>query len=202
MLVDDHVLLRMGLVGMLELDPRFKVVAEADNGQQAIERFEQFQPDVTLMDIRMPGLTGVETLRRLLDQWPKARIIMLTTSELEDDIEQSLTLGARGYLLKKITRDELIEAVLKVQAGEIFTPPEVAERLQASQSLKRLSDRERELLLLLPKGLSNSDIARVLDISVFTVKNHLHSIFQKLDVSNRSEAIAAAQQRGIVPIQE
>ena len=202
MLVDDHVLLRMGLVSMLELDPRFKIVAEADNGSQAIDLYEEARPDVTLLDIRMPGLSGVETLQSILSKWPKACVIMLTTSDLEDDIERALTLGARGYLLKKTTRDELIEAIVRVHAGEIHIPQEISKKFHTSQAFKRLSDRERELLTLLPKGLSNPDIARVLGISAFTVKNHLYSIFKKLEVTDRAEAVAIAQKRGILPIDE
>ncbi|MEI8287939.1 MAG: response regulator transcription factor [Verrucomicrobiota bacterium] len=202
MLVDDHVLLRMGLAGMLQLDDAFTVVAEADNGPEALKLFAQHQPDVTLLDIRMPGQSGVETLRQILAKWPAARVIMLTTSELGDDIAQAVKAGACGYLSKKITRDELIGAIQKVHAGETFIPKDISRRLASHQSSPQLSDREREVLVLLPKGLSNPEIAQRLGISSFTVKNHLHTIFKKLQVEDRAEAVTAARQRGILKLEE
>jgi two-component system NarL family response regulator len=202
MLVDDHVLLRMALAEMLQSDPAFKVVAEADNGAEALKLYANHQPDVTLLDIRMPGLTGVETLRQILAKWPAARVIMLTTSELEEDIALVMKSGARGYLPKRITRDELTLAIRKVQAGEVYMPDQISRSLSAALAAPQLTEREFEVLAFLPKGLSNRDIARLLGISQHTVKNHLHVIFQKLEAAGRSEAIAVAQRRGILRLDE
>ena len=202
MLVDDHALVRMGMVALLETDRNLRVVAEADDGVQALQLFAQHRPDVTLLDIRMPRLNGIETLRQILAKWPEARIIMLTTSDLDDDIERSIEAGACGYLLKKITRDELIGAIRQVHAGEACIPEVVAQRLAANRLASHLSERERQVLALLPKGLTNPDIARVLSISLSTTKTHLRTIFSKLDVMDRAEAVTAALQRGILHLDE
>ena len=202
MLVDDHALVRMGMVALLETDRNLRVVAEADDGVQALQLFAQHRPDVTLLDIRMPRLNGIETLRQILAKWPEARIIMLTTSDLDDDIERSIEAGACGYLLKKITRDELIGAIRQVHAGEACIPEVVAQRLAANRLAPHLSERERQVLALLPKGLTNPDIARVLSISLSTTKTHLRTIFSKLDVMDRAEAVTAALQRGILHLDE
>lgn len=202
MLVDDHALVRMGLIALLETERDFRVVAEADDGFQALELFAQLKPDVTLMDIRMPRMDGIETLKQLLARWPEARVIMLTTSDLDDDIERAVEAGASGYLLKKITRDELVSAIRQVQGGDICIPKVVAQRLAANKMAPRLSEREREVLAMLPRGLTNPDIAKALGISLSTAKTHLRTIFSKLDVADRSEAITVAAQRGILRLDE
>ena len=200
MLVDDHALVRMGLKALLEIEPDFVVVAEADDGVAALEQYAIQQPDVTLLDIRMPRMDGLQTLERLLVRRPDARIIMLTTSELEDEIERAVELGACGYLLKKITGDELARAIRLVHSGEICLPAEVTRRLAANRLAPRLSEREREVLALLPRGLTNPEIAHALGITLNTAKTHLHTIFSKLDVANRAEAVSAALQRGLLQL--
>lgn len=200
MLVDDHALVRMGLKALLEIEPDFVVVAEADDGVAALEQYAIQQPDVTLLDIRMPRMDGLQTLERLLVRRPDARIIMLTTSELEEEIERAVELGACGYLLKKITGDELARAIRLVHSGEICLPAEVTRRLAANRLAPRLSEREREVLALLPRGLTNPEIAHALGITLNTAKTHLHTIFSKLDVANRAEAVSAALQRGLLQL--
>jgi DNA-binding NarL/FixJ family response regulator len=197
-LVDDHALVRMGLKVLLEMEPDFKVVGEAGDGQQAIDLFQRLKPDVTLLDVRMPTMSGIETVKQLIKKWPEARIIMLTTSEMEDEIERALEAGACGYLLKKITRDELVSAVRQVHGGEACIPEMIARQLAANHLAPRLSQREREVLSMLPRGLTNPDIAQALGISLNTAKTHLRTIFSKLDVADRSEAVTVAVQRGIL----
>ena len=198
MLVDDHALVRMGLKALLEVEPDFEVVAEADDGVAALEQCANLKPDITLLDIRMPRMDGLEALRQLLARSPSARIIMLTTSDLDEEIERAVELGACGYLLKKITRDELVRAIRLVHGGEICMPEEVTRRLTANRMAPRLSEREREVLALLPQGLTNPEIAKTLGVTLNTAKTHLHSIFNKLDVAGRAEAVSAAVQRGLL----
>jgi len=198
MLVDDHALVRMGLKALLEIEPDFVVVAEADDGVAALEQYAIQQPDVTLLDVRMPRMDGLQTLERLLAQRPDARIIMLTTSDMDDEIARAVELGACGYLLKKITGDELARAIRLVHSGEICLPVEVTRRLAANRLAPRLSEREREVLALLPRGLTNPEIAHALGITLNTAKTHLHTIFSKLNVESRAEAVSAALQRGLL----
>jgi DNA-binding NarL/FixJ family response regulator len=200
MLVDDHALVRMGLKALLEIEPDFVVVAEADDGVAALEQYAIQQPDITLLDIRMPRMDGLQTLERLLAQRPDARIIMLTTSDMDDEIARAVELGACGYLLKKITGDELARAIRLVHGGEICLPVEVTRRLAANRLAPRLSEREREVLALLPRGLTNPEIAHALGITLNTAKTHLHTIFSKLNVESRAEAVSAALQRGLLQL--
>lgn len=198
MLVDDHALVRMGLKALLEVESDFEVVAEADDGVAALELFARSLPDITLLDIRMPRMDGLEALGKLLARSPNARTIMLTTSDLDEEIERAIELGACGYLLKKITRDELVRAIRLVQDGGICMPAEVTRSLAANRLAPRLSEREREVLALLPRGLTNPEIAKALGITINTAKTHLHTIFSKLDVAGRAEAVSAAVQRGLL----
>lgn len=202
MLVDDHALVRLGLKALLEVEPDFEVVAEADDGVAALEQYAKLQPDVTLLDVRMPRMDGLEALRQILLRWPDARVIMLTTSDMDDDIGCAIELGACGYLLKNITRDELIRAVRQVLSGDICLPEAVVARLKASRDAPKLSTRERQVLSLLPKGLTNPEIASALGITLNTAKTHLHTIFSKLDVKGRAEAVTAAIKRGILCVAE
>ena len=200
MLVDDHALVRMGFVALLETQADIRVLAETGDGAEAIKLYERHHPDVVLLDLRMPGMDGIETLKRLLAKWPNARVVMLTTSDLEDEINRAIECGASGYLLKKITRDELIDAVRLVHSGEACIPQAVAKQLATSRHNPRLSEREREVLAMLPRGLTNPDISTALGISLSTTKTHLRTIFYKLDVADRSEAVTVAMQRGIIQL--
>ena len=201
LLADDHALVRLGLVALLEMEPDFHVVAQAGDGVEALELFARHQPHVTLLDLRMPRLDGIETLKRLLEKWPDARVVMLTTSDLEDEIARAIECGACGYLLKRITRDELVAAVRQVHAGEACIPWAVAKQLAASRHAPRLSEREREVLAMLPRGLTNQDIATALGVSLNTAKTHLRTIFTKLDVADRSEAVTVAVQKGMLQLE-
>ncbi|BCM92281.1 transcriptional regulatory protein LiaR [Abditibacteriota bacterium] len=200
LLVDDHPVVRAGMAALLEIDPEenIRVVGEAGNGHQAIERFEELRPDVTLMDLRMPELDGVEAIRAICTRHPQARIIVLTTFDGDEDITLALRAGASGYLLKDSPREQLLQAVRSVAGGGRFVPPEVASRLTARDNFESLSPREAELLQIIAEGKSNREIANELFITEGTVKFHINRILTKLGASNRSEAVAIALRRGLV----
>lgn len=202
LLVDDHTIVRMGLSALLEVEEDFKVVGEAGSGPEAIELFGRLKPDITLLDIRMPQMDGIEVLSQLTKQWPTARVIMLSTSSTEDEIHRALENGASGYLHKQVGRSELIHAVRQVHAGEDYMPALISKELASSGDKPRLSSREREILAMLPRGLTNQDIALALGIGFGTVKAHLRTIFSKLEVTDRSEAVSVAVQRGILNLDE
>jgi DNA-binding NarL/FixJ family response regulator len=175
-----------------------KVVAEATNGQEAVEQFRSHQPDVTLMDLRMPVVGGVEAIGRIRREFPGARIIVLTTFDGDEDIYRSLQAGAQGYLLKDMFFDELEEAVRKVHAGSRRIPTAVAEKLAERMSGSDLTARELEVLEQIVRGKSNKEIGGHLNISEATVKSHINNILSKLGVSDRTQAATTALQRGIV----
>lgn len=200
MLVDDHALVRMGLSALLQVEPGFEVVAEAEDAESARVSFRKHLPDITLMDLRMPGKSGVDATREILREFPEAKIVMLTTYDTEEEIHQAIEAGACGYLLKNITREELVNAIRQVHAGEACIPESVARRLADRRSSPQLTPREMEVLEFVTKGLNNREIAQVLDISGNTVKAHLKHVFSKLDVSDRAEAAVAAIQRGILGV--
>ena len=200
LLVDDHPVVRAGMAAMLQIVPEdnIRVVGEAGNGRQGIERFEELKPDVTLMDLRMPELDGVEAIRAICARHPQARIIVLTTFDGDEDITLALRAGASGYLLKDSPREQLLQAVRSVATGGRFVPPEVASRLTTRDNFESLSPRETELLQVVAEGKSNRDIANELFITEGTVKFHINRILTKLGASNRSEAVAIALRRGLV----
>jgi DNA-binding NarL/FixJ family response regulator len=198
LIADDHYLLRMGLVALVGTEPDLQVIGEAADGAQAVELFKKLRPDVTLMDLRMPLKDGITATREIRDQSPAAQILMLTTFDGDDDIHKALSAGANGYLLKSATRESLIPALRAVAAGQRWIPKEVARRLASREMFKELTPREVEVLHQLAKGLANKEIADVLDISEYTVKDHLKSILGKLRVADRTEAVTAAIQRGII----
>jgi two-component system NarL family response regulator len=196
MIVDDHHLVRIGLVAILELEPGMAVVAQAEDGQQAVDTYRRHHPDVTLMDMRMPGLGGVEATVAIRTEFPEARIIMLTTYDGDEDIHRAMQAGARGYLLKNVPAEELVTAIKAVHAGERYLPGEVARRLAERNAASDLTARELEVLELLVKGLSNREIGRLLGFSENTAKFHVKGILGKLDASDRTEAATSALQRG------
>lgn len=202
LLIDDHTIVRMGLSALLALEPDFHVVGEAGSGPQAIDLFAKLNPDITLLDIRMPHMDGIQVLGHLTKQWPKARIIMLSTSNTTDEICRAFENGACGYLLKQVGRNELVHAVRQVHAGEEYIPDMINKELAVSGKAPKLSPREREILTMLPRGLTNQDIATALGIGFGTVKAHLRAIFAKLDVADRSEAVSIAVQRGILHLDD
>lgn len=200
LVADDHTVVRQGLVALLNTVPGFKVVAEAADGAEAIEHFDQHRPDVTLMDLRMPKLGGVEAVTVIRRKQPAARIIVLTTFDGDEEIYRALQAGAKGYLLKGMSGDELIEAVRAVHAGKTRVPAPVAERLVGRMAGPGLTSRELDVLKAIVAGRSNKEIAHDLSISQATVKTHINNILSKLGVADRTQATTTALQRGIVQL--
>lgn len=198
LIADDHYVVRMGLAALVGTEPDLQVVGEAADGVQVVELYKKHNPDLVLMDLRMPRVDGVAATRQIRSQFPQARILMLTTYDGDDDIHKALTAGASGYLLKNSTRDSLIPALRAVAAGQRWIPQEVANRLAARKMFEELTPREVDVLRQLAKGLANKEIADVLNISEHTVKGYLKSILGKLHVADRTEAVTAALQRGII----
>ena len=198
LIADDHYVVRMGLVALLQTEPDLEVVGEVGDGIQAFELYKKLEPDLVLMDVRMPRTDGITATRQIRELYPRARILMLTTYDGDDDIHQALSAGASGYLLKNSTRESLIPAIRAVAAGQRWIPQEVATRLAARKLFEELTPRELEVLEQLATGRANKQIADVLKISEHTVKDHLKNILGKLHVADRTEAVTAALQRGII----
>ena len=201
LLADDHLVVRMGLAAVLKFDPRFTIVAEAADGHAAVAAHREHQPDITLMDVRMPKLDGIEAARRIRAESPAARLLMLTTYDAEEDIRRALDAGASGYLLKDSSQDDLITALLAVHRGEPWLPVNLARRLREHTQEAPLSPRQLEVLELLAKGLTNKEIAGVLGFTTDGTKAHLRAIFAKLGVADRTEAVVNAIQRGLVRVE-
>jgi DNA-binding NarL/FixJ family response regulator len=198
LIADDHYMVRMGLAALVETKPDLQVVGEAADGEQAVEMFKRLRPDLMLMDLRMPLKDGITATREIREQFPDARILMLTTYDGDDDIHKALSAGAGGYVLKNSTRESLIPALRAVAAGQRWIPQEVASRLASRKMFEELTPRELEVLHQLATGRANKEIADVLKISEHTVKDHLKSILGKLHVADRTEAVTVALQRGII----
>jgi two-component system, NarL family, response regulator len=198
LLVDDHYMVRIGLKTILSLDPEFRVVGEAEDGPGALELFREFAPDITLMDLRMPGMGGVETTASILREFPSAKVIMLTTYDSDEDIYRGLKAGAKGYVLKRVRSDELVHAIKTVYTGGRYLSPEAERRLAEHSPGSELTQRELEVLHYIAKGLNNKEIGDLIGCTRFTVKFHVQNILQKLRVADRAEAVAAAMQRGIL----
>ena len=201
LVADDNFLVRLGLGAVLNAQSGMTVIAEAGNGRQAVELFRQHTPDIVLMDLRMPLMTGVEATRAIRSEYPGARIIVLTTYDGDEDIYRALQAGARAYLLKDVLREDLLAAIKAVHAGQRHIPPAVAARLAERLPLSDLTARELEVLTLIVKGMSNSEIGAALTISTGTVKIHVNNILSKLGVSDRTQAATTALQRGIVHLE-
>jgi two-component system, NarL family, response regulator len=200
LIADDHAVVREGLVAMIDRQPGMRVVAQASNGAQAAALWQQHRPDITLVDLRMPELDGVGVITQVRAINPRARVIILTTFDGDEDIYRGMRAGARAYLLKDAPRDELLDCIRAVHAGETFVPPLVAAKLAAQVSSERLTGREREILELMGAGASNKAIARQLGISEGTVKTHVKSVLQKLEVGSRTEAVSLAARRGLIQL--
>src|SRR5215469_15563174 len=198
--VDDHPLLREGIAAMIDGQSDMTLAAVASSGNEAIQRFREHQPDVTLMDLRLPDVSGIDALIAIRTEFPEARIIMLTTFNGDVDIHRSMKAGAQGYLLKNTPRKELLEAIRRVHFGRKSVPPEVAAQLAEYLDTERLTDREVEVLRQLASGNRNKDIATHLFISEETVKVHVKHIMEKLGASDRTQALAIAARRGIIEI--
>jgi len=198
LIVDDHYLVRIGLATSINAAPDMAVVAEASAAPQAIEVFQSEMPDIVLMDLRLPGMSGEEATRELCQRFPEARVIMISTFEGHEDIFRSVQAGARSYLSKNVLRDELLKTIRAVHAGEFYLPPPFAGRLMERMRAPELSSREAEVLALVVKGMTNKEIALLLSIAEITVKNHVSSILTKLNATDRTQASTIAIQRGIV----
>jgi DNA-binding NarL/FixJ family response regulator len=198
MVVEDHHIVRQGLVALLNTVADMTVVAEASDGKDALDLFRQHQPDVTLMDLRLPNMSGVEAVTEIRKQFATARIIVLTTFDGDEDIYRALQAGARGYLLKGMFGDELMDAIRAVHAGKSRIPAVIAERLALRMGGSPLTTRELDVLKLIVAGKSNKEIGAELAISEATVKTHINSILSKLSVTDRTQAATTALQRGLV----
>jgi len=201
MLVDDHPAFRKGMAALIESEPDLRVVAQTGDGGKALEIYRQSRPDVVLMDLRLPGMGGVEAIIAIRREFPDARVIVLTTFDTDEDIFRAIQSGARSYLLKDTPEDELAETVRAVYAGKESLPGKVAERLAARKQRADLSQRETEVLSLLTKGRSNKEISSSLFITEDTVKAHLKTLFIKLNVKDRTEAAIHAVRQGIVHLE-
>jgi len=198
LVVDDHALLRTGVANIINQDPGLHVVAEAANGVEAIAAFEQYRPDVTLLDLRMPVMEGVEAVRHIRARDPQARVIVLTTYDSDEDISRALKAGAKAYILKDIAAAALVACIHDVLAGKTYLAPAAAAKLAEGVARVQLTPRELATLRLMADGKSNKEIASDLDISERTVKSHLGHLFEKLSVTSRTEAIKIATRRGLV----
>ncbi len=200
LIADDHVTVREGLTAIVGRQPDMQVVAEAATGRDAADLWQQHHPDVVLLDLRMPVLDGVDAMIEIRRQDPSARVVVLTTFDTDHEISRAIKAGARGYLLKDAQREELLDCIRKVHAGETCIPSSLVAKLAASVSSEELTGREMHVLTLLAQGRGNREIGLSLHISETTVKSHLRSIFAKLNVLSRTEAIAVASRRGLVQL--
>jgi DNA-binding NarL/FixJ family response regulator len=199
LVVEDHHVVRQGLVALLNVEDGLEVVAEAADGVEAIAQFRKHQPNITLIDLRLPRLTGVEVIERIRMETPHARFIVLTTYDGDEDIYRALQAGARAYLLKGMTSGELIATIRMVHAGKSHIPPAIAEKLAERMGTEELTPREFDVLEQIVHGMSNKEIAT--EISEATVKTHINSLLSKLNVTDRTQAATAAIQRGIVTLE-
>jgi two-component system NarL family response regulator len=198
LLVDDHALLRTGVANIINQEADLHVVAEAGNGEEALAAYDRHHPDVTLLDLRMPVMEGVEVVRRLRERDPQARVIVLTTYDTDDEISRALKAGAKAYVLKDISADDLVACIRDVLAGKSYLAPAAAAKLAEGVTRVHLTPRELAALRLMADGKSNKEIASELGISDRTVKTHLGHLFEKLGVTSRTEAVKVATRRGLV----
>jgi two-component system NarL family response regulator len=201
LVIEDHNVVREGLVALLKVAEGLDVVGEAADGVEAITQFRKHQPDVALVDLRLPRMSGVDVIERIRMETPHARFIVLTTYDGDEDIYRALKAGARAYLLKGMTSEELISTIRAVHAGKSYIPPAIAERLAERMGAQDLTPREFEVLEHIVQGRSNKEIAAVLEVSEATVKTHINSLLGKLGVTDRTQAATAAIQRGMVPLE-
>lgn len=197
---DDHYIVRAGLVSLLSTAEDMIVVCEASSGREALEAYETHLPNIALLDLRMPEMGGVETINRLCATYPNAKVIVFSAFNGDEDIHKALDAGARGYILKSSIGDDLLEAVREVDAGRKWIPRDVSSRLAIRKTYESLTPRETEVLCEIAHGRSNKEIASALEISDYTVKDHIKNILGKLQVAARTEAVTVALQRGIIEL--
>jgi DNA-binding NarL/FixJ family response regulator len=198
LVVDDHPIMRVGIAAIINARTDMVTVAQAGTGEEAIEQYERHRPDITLMDLRLPGISGVDAIRTIRKSYPKACFVVLTTYEGDEDIYQALEAGARAYIIKGMPHEALVDALRRVHSGGRFLPSPVSAVLAARTPDSDLSSREREVLQLLARGESNKTIAAHLGITEATVKCHVSVILMRLQVEDRTQAVVAALQRGLV----
>ena len=198
MIIDDHPVVRVGLASMLSTQPDIQVVGSASSGLEALTLLDTITPDVVLMDLRMSGMSGLETIRAINLRNDPPRIIVLTSFDTDEDIYQSVGAGAQGYVLKDTPQDRLLEAIHLVHAKKRYFPADIAARLTERMARSNLTPREHQVLQLVAKGLTNKEIGRVFGISDNTARNHVNSIIDKLEVSDRTEAATIAMRQGLV----
>jgi two-component system NarL family response regulator len=202
LIVDDHPVVRAGLTSMLGTQAELEVIGSASSGEEALAKLRQVEPDVLLLDLRMHGMSGVDTLMAMKRSAHDVRVIILTSFETDEDIYRAVQAGAHGYLLKDTSLREMVEAIRTVHAGKRYIPRDIAARLAERMMRTDLTPREIEILKLLSKGPTNKEIGRALSISENTVKNHVNSIIEKLEVSDRTEAATTAIQRGLISVDD
>lgn len=201
LVVDDHVLVRTGVANIISHEPDLQVVAEASNGAEAVAAFERFRPDVTLLDLRMPVMEGVEAVRQIRVRDPQAKVIVLTTYDTDEDITRALKAGAKAFILKDISAGALVDCIHDVLNGKTYLAPTAAAKLAEGVARVQLTPRELSTLRLMADGRSNKEIANELGISERTVKTHLGHLFEKLGVTSRTEAAKVAARRGLVRLE-
>jgi DNA-binding NarL/FixJ family response regulator len=200
LLVDDHIVMRMGLVTATSGEPDMEVVAEADNGVEAIAAYRTHRPDVVVLDLRMPKQNGIETIRILRKEFSEARVLIFSNYASGDEVFQAFAAGASGFVVKEMPLERLLEAIREVHAGQQYVPPEISIRL-SGRVLSQLSPRELEVLRFVAKGLSNKEVGTALQVAEGTIKTHVKSILSKLGVSDRTQAILTAVKRGIIQLE-
>lgn len=198
LIVDDHPIMRVGIAAIIEATPDMTAVAQAGSGEEALDLFEKHLPDITLMDLRLPGMSGVDAIRAIMARHPNAKFVVLTTYEGDEDIHQALQAGARSYIIKGMPHDALVNALRRVHSGGRFLPQPVSRALNSRIPNSDLSGREREVLDLIVHGKSNKEIASSLGITESTVKCHVSVILMRLNVSDRTQAVVTALQRGLI----
>ena len=198
LVAEDHLVARVGVSTIVNMQPDMEVIAEASNGQQAVELFRSYRPDVALLDLRMPVMGGVQAAQMIRAEFPGARMVALTTYGGDEDIRRALAAGVSAYLTKDVLHDELLKAIRAVYGGQTYLPAAVAASLAAQLPRPDLSAREVQVLELIVRGLANKQIAYSLNIAEHTVKNHVKNILSKLGVQDRTQAATAAIQRGII----
>jgi DNA-binding NarL/FixJ family response regulator len=199
LLVDDHMVLRMGVMTAASDEPDMEVIADVDNGQQALEAFRKHRPDLVVLDLRMSGLSGIETITKLREEFGDVRIIVFSNFARGEEVYQALKAGASGFVVKEMAVDRLLDAIRRVHRGEQYVPTEVASRM-GERLLVQLSPRELEVLRLVANGFSNKEIAAKLNVVEGTIKIHMTNILSKLRAADRTQAIIVAIQRGIIDI--
>lgn len=201
LVVDDHFMVRMGLSASLNVEPDMEVVAEADNGEAALEAFRKYRPNLVMMDLRLPKMSGTDCTAAILREFPDAHILMLSTHSGEEEIYRAMRAGARGYVLKSVLREELLRAIREVSEGRRYLDPVVAPLLAERLSHRSLTSREVEVLQMVAKGLGNKEIGTALNIAEVTVKLHVSHVLEKLNVKDRTQASTVALQRGIISLE-